>query len=351
MRIYQLHVGNCLSKYDENSPLYLKRWSFDNNDYRWYSKHDIINVDTQMQSLLDKGVDIKYGHFSDRKSLRALCKGFINLRRICKEDKIDLVHVFWGSTTALMTVMASPVPVVISFMGSDLIGQVDVNGKNTTAGIISKVLSVISCFLSKNIIVMSEDMKQRLPSGIQKKTYVVPNGVDLEGFHPLSKAQAIKRLGWKQDRKYVLFFSSNNAPVKNRALAKKTFNKIAEKLPEAVFMEITGGIDHADLVYYYNAADILLLTSFHEGSNNSLKEAIACDIPVVSVPCGDASERLKNIDQCYVSNKYDPEELANAALTIMNSGERSNGHEHLDEIRIPYIANRIIEVYKRTLSK
>ena len=352
MKIFQLHVGNKIrKKTGENESLYLKRLSFDDGELHYYQKWDIINADSQMQSLIEKGVNIKYGHFSNRKSVNAFWKGGFRLRRICKKEKIDLIHVYWGTTTALMTVLFSPAPVVISFSGSDLLGQVNRNGKKSISGLISRRISIFSGYMSKSIITKSETMKSGLPYNLKKKTTVIPNGIDLTGFKSIKREEARNKLHWNHKDLVVLFFSSNGAPVKNPALARLVFDKIKNTITSAQFYEITGGINHADLIYYYNASDLMLLTSFHEGSNNSLKEAMACNLPVVSVPCGDSPERLQIVENCYVSQKYDAAELADAAVKILNSGKRINGRDFTEQLSLSNVADQIIEVYKKVLEK
>ena len=53
--------------------------------------------------------------------------------------------------------------------------------------------------------------------------------------------------------------------------------------------------------------DILVLTSYFEGSPNIVKEAISCGLPVISVDVGDVKEQIDGIDNCqnYHNDKFD----------------------------------------------
>ena len=55
---------------------------------------------------------------------------------------------------------------------------------------------------------------------------------------------------------------------------------------------------------------MLIFTFLHEGSPNVVKEALANDVKVISVPVGDTVERLKSLPGCDVSTKYDYKELS-----------------------------------------
>ena len=47
-----------------------------------------------------------------------------------------------------------------------------------------------------------------------------------------------------------------------------------------------------------NACDALLFVSMYEGSPNIVKEALACNLPIVSVAVGDVAERLEGVAGC-----------------------------------------------------
>lgn len=55
---------------------------------------------------------------------------------------------------------------------------------------------------------------------------------------------------------------------------------------------------------------------------------MACDLPVVSVPCGDVSERLEGTRPGGVCT-YDAVSLADAIKEVFKAGCRSNGLEQL----------------------
>src|SRR5438876_1090772 len=66
-------------------------------------------------------------------------------------------------------------------------------------------------------------------------------------------------------------------------------------------MHYLRGVVHKEVPFWLNASDSLLLTSLHEGSPTIVKEALACNVSVVSVNVGDVSERIKGIAGCHLA--------------------------------------------------
>lgn len=350
MKVFIIHVGNELSLFNLKNPeFYLKRKSLIDGELKYFLKHDIINADLQMRSLINEGIEVDYGHFSNRKSILNLFKTGWKLRQITSNKDIDIVHVLWGSTTALMTVLFSKKPVVISFCGSDLFGAKNGAGQLTKGGKINRFLSKFASLLSAHNITKSNQMLQFLPEKSQSKTTVIPNGVDLKGFYPMNNADCKSKLKWDANKKHILFFYTEGQLVKNKPMALNVFNHIKKHIEQVEIKFITK-IPHEELVYYYNAADVMILTSFHEGSNNSIKEANACNLPIVSVDVGDTRERLENVSNCYVLDSYDELLFANKVMEVLKSGKRSNGIKEAEKVSLEKVAHNVINVYKKVLN-
>lgn len=352
MRVLMIQVGDPL---EENHTIpadqVLLRTYFNTGETRPFLKSYIVNADTQMQSLMSAGIFVEYGYLGERKSIGGLWRAGKRMRRLVREKNINLVHVLWGSTTALMTVLMSPVPVVISFSGSDLLGTVDPRGNITKGGRLSRFISRVAALLASRNITKSRHMQSTLWGHARTKCTPIPNGVNLSAFSEINQAEARKQVGWENETgKIILFMNGANAPVKNLPLAEKIFEEVQKQYP-AVSLKVLTHAPFDKMLYYYNAADLMLMCSFHEGSNNSIKEALACNLPIVSVNCGDCPERLEKVDNCFVLNTYDPRPLAEKALQVLKSNTRSNGRNFTHEVSIPYIAERIKEVYTLALKK
>jgi len=345
MKVLIIHVGNEIDKPDtESGQNYLIRKSLLDGENKYYMKHDIINADTQMQSIIDSGVSVEYGHLSDRKSIGSLWRAGKRIRQICFSEKIDVVHVLWGTTTSLMTVLASPVPVIISFCGSDLLGNVDQHGKMTLSGRLSRMFSQISALMAKRLITKSELMKKSLWSVSQRKCVAIPNGLDLSAFYPIQTREAKIKLDWNPDKKTIIFFDGGGAKVKDQNLADNIAKLVMAEFDNVEY-RILHGILHDELVYYYNAADVMILTSFHEGSNNSLKEAMACNLPIVSVNVGDSMERINSLQNSYVVQTREPKDLADKVKEVIISDTRSNGRQFVSALSSGSMARQVIEQY------
>ena len=351
MKVFMLHVGNALENVTgANDGQYLLRKGFLDGKEHVFYKSDIINADTQMISIIKKGIKIDYGHLFERRSIRALWQAGMKIRSVSKAEDIDLIHVMWGTATALATVVFSKKPVVISFSGSDLLGIKDKNGKITVAGRVNRFLSRVASIFASAVITKSAEMKSTLSMRVAPKTFVIPNGVDLNIFHPMDMYTARKELKIFHNRPIVLFFYSKGGWVKDFKLASATFELIKKEIPFAELL-VAEGIQHELLVYYYNSCNLMLLTSFHEGSNNSLKEARACNLPIVSVDVGDACERLENVSYSFVVRERKAEILAEKAIAIIKSGRKSNGYDLSGEISLESVSENIIDVYRFALQK
>src|SRR4029077_13107866 len=93
-------------------------------------------------------------------------------------------------------------------------------------------------------------------------------------------------------------------------------------------LQTLSSIPQADVALKMSAADCLLVTSIHEGSPNIVKEAMACNLPVVTVRCGDVEERLAGVQPGSVA-PYDPARLASSIRQVLERGGRSNGRDEL----------------------
>jgi glycosyltransferase involved in cell wall biosynthesis len=102
--------------------------------------------------------------------------------------------------------------------------------------------------------------------------------------------------------------------------------------------------------YLMNACDAMVFTSRQEGSPNVVKEALACNLPVVSVPVGDVPERLRGVEGCELCADDRPETIAAALERVLRRGGRCNGREAVTALSENLMAQRVIAIYRAALN-
>jgi len=180
------------------------------------------------------------------------------------------------------------------------------------------------------------------------ETHVIPHGVDLERFAPRSTASARAELGWDSDAKHVLFPYDPSRRVKNYPRAGRIVDAVDEQSPAPVTLQVMAGVPHEQVPTYMNAADALLLTSEREGSPNTVKEALACNLPVISVDVGDVSGVVGVVDNCAVSDSDD--RLVRALLDVLASGARADGRERSRSLSLERTGRELRTVYDDVLA-
>ncbi|WP_277555945.1 glycosyltransferase [Halobaculum limi] len=241
----------------------------------------------------------------------------------------DLVHANYG-LTAPHALAQLRLPVVLSLWGTDLMGQY---------GWLTK-----ACARHADaVIVMSERMAEEL----DQPCYVIPHGVDLDVFKPMPTDEARAELGWAEGVHHVLFPYPPGRGVKDYPRAQRVVDRVRDLIDGPVELHTVTGEPHERMPLYYNAADVLLLTSQREGSPNAVKEALACNLPVVSTDVGDVPERLAGVSLSRVATTDD--DLVDGVATALEAGERSDGRAAAERVGAEATGRRYREVYEEVL--
>jgi len=197
------------------------------------------------------------------------------------------------------------------------------------------------------IIVVAEHMARRLPRRVP--VHVVPSGIDLELFRPLPQGPARARLGLPEGERLVLFVGDPADPRKRGDLAQNAVSRLAASLRARLV--IAWRVPHAQMPEYMAACDALVFTSLQEGSPNAVKEALACDLPVVSVPVGDVAERLQGIAGCELCADDRPETIAAALTRVLARGGRIAGRAAVRDLDERLLTQQVIAIYRDTVNR
>jgi len=304
-----------------------------------------IFVARQVRELRRLGVLIDVLHFPSRGNPLNHLRAWRELRRRIRGCDYDLIHAQFGHA-GLVAQAQRKLPVVVTFRGPDLEGVFDHAGRMTLKGRVLVALCRRLARTADEVVVVSETLARRLP---RKDYHVVPSGLDLECFSPAPREQARRALGWDLDQAVVLFAAQDiRMPGKRFALAREAVEVAQGQID--LRLEVATDIEPGQMPLHMNASDALMLTSISEGSPNVVKEALACNLPVISVDVGDVRERLAGVSPGAICEAT-PQALAEAMIEILERPRRSNGRHlvaHLDEHSQ---SEKVLGIYNRICSR
>ncbi len=302
-------------------------------------------IGRQVEFLRREGVDVDVFHFKGKMNLFNYISAWWRLRKHISGKRYDLMHAQWGHSAALA--FPKRMPWVITFRGNDLEGIIGKNGNRTILGKILQTVSKITARFADGVIVVSESLGQNLK---RDDYWIIPSGLDLEKFKIISKREARKSIDLPEDKKLILFAASTIANPRKRFELAKSAVDIVKKRYDAELI-VASRVGHELIPVYMNACDALILTSIHEGSPNVVKEALACNLPVVSVDVGDVRKRIENIEGCYICVDDTKEKLAAALEQVLKNDCRIDGRHAISELDERETTRRVIEVYQMALLK
>ena len=303
-----------------------------------------IFIKRQVDSLIAAGLRCDVLFIHGYRSARAYGQA---IRRLYaanwRRPPYALVHGH-GGETAIPLRFYTRGPVLVSYCGSDLLGSPRADGTIPPSHRLRRsLLRQHSRFLSATLT-KSTQMQEVLPPGLRDRNVVVPNGVDMELFAPIERDVARARLGWDRQERIVLFAADPEVERKRHWLAKGACDLAAQEIGN-MRLHVANRVPPSEMPVLMSAADCLLVTSSIEGSPNVVKEALMCDLPVVSTDVGDARELLAGAKPSWVCPDR-PDALSRALVQCLADPRRSNGREVSTRLGLDPVAERVLALYR-----
>jgi len=309
--------------------------------------HSMIFARRQAAALSSQGFRVEVFDLRSRTSLPVVLQEFRRLRRVIRAFRPQVIHAQYGTVTAMFAALgAGNIPLVITYRGSDLNRLPADRGLRPMA---ARLLSQLAALRATRIVCVSRRLKSRL-WWRRARVRIWPSGVDPDVFRPGGRNKLRAELGWKEEERVILFNAGFDARNKRQDLAESALEQARRWAPSARLEVLDGTVAPALVPDLMNAADCLLVTSDAEGSPTVVQEALATNLPVVSVDVGDIPERLQGVASSCVVER-DPHALGRALADVLNPPRRSDGRRKAEEFSSTRIARELGRVYAEVLEE
>jgi teichuronic acid biosynthesis glycosyltransferase TuaC len=295
---------------------------------------------SEVEGLQEQGIDVTVLHLrGTAKYLTGALKTFTSARRY------DVIHGHYSFCGAVALAHFGP-PTVITFWGSDVLRNPVL--PDTRQGKFSRRISPALARRADACIVPSQEMANALTGA---RVTVVPQGVNFNAFRPIPQEEARRALGLNPDldHRYLLFANSKSIPVKGWSIAEEATRMMQAHGAPVELLEVTGK-PHEVVVQYMNACDVLVLPSFWEGGPYVVKEAMACNLPIVATDVGDVRLVIGHTQGCYIAERT-PADFADKIWRALHGPRRTTGRHDIAHLSRENATRQVIAVYDEVVRR
>ena len=320
-----------------------------------FPQHLLPFVLEQGESLHELGYSIDY--FAVRGNYILAVR---ELKKKIKEFQPDIIHAHYG-LSAITAELQSNVPVVTTFHNGETL--------NPLVNFFTSLFSL----RAKHVVYVAQHIHDLLYFK-HKHHSIIPCGVNMDDCVVIDQNEARRQLGMENGVKYILFGGGFDNLRKNYALLQEAVERIeqcewqsiegGERCGNIVCLEMKG-LSRAECVLRMNACDLFALPSHSEGSPQALKEAMACNCPIIATDVADVRHLLGDMDGHYILRNPRPtteyweadaqsvDEMTILLQEALQFTGRTKGRERIIELGLSneLVAKRLVAVYGTVLTK
>ncbi len=298
-----------------------------------------IFVAEQVASLRRRGLELDVLFLNGGQSKLEYWRGIGRLRRALATARYDLIHAHYVFSGLVALIgRKSRVPILLTHHGIE-------TQRSWTAPV---------CRWTSRRVERTLVTSRRVQIALGRPdAEIVPCGVDTDLFQPIPQADARAALGLPADQRLVLF-AGMRRPEKRFDLVEAAVH-LAQQGFSNVRLLVAEAEPHERMPLFMNAADVLILASEAEGSPMVIKEAMACNLPIVAVDVGDVSEVIGETAGCFVVQR-NVTALAEGLHGALAFGRRTAGRQALFQrppgappLTLAAVAERLEAIYRELI--
>jgi glycosyltransferase involved in cell wall biosynthesis len=244
---------------------------------------------------------------------------------------------------------------------------------------IYKIMEKMAVRRAKALIavdIKTKDFYEKLHPKHKHKIHVIPTGVNTDLFKPSASGKTREELGLQQDDKVIIYVGRIEPPKKISDIINIAILLIEED-PRYKLILVGDGVQigemkelvkranlqdniqflglrkSTELPQLYSASDVSILLSGNEGSPLSVKESLACGVPVIANDVGDIKTVIKDDFNGFVVDDQNIDEVVVAIKkTVLKSREmRQNCIDSIQPFTIQKVSEDILKLYKEVCSE
>lgn len=300
-----------------------------------FNKHMMPFVDEQGEAIRSLGNEVDYflvegkglfSYFSAKKPFLQKIKSF----------NPDIVHAHYG-LSGITAVLQEKVPVVTTFH----------NGE--TLGFKQNLLSSAFSLRASYMVYVAQHIYDKAFYKRKKDFSIIPCGVNLDECVITDYDTARFELGFDKKKKYILFGGAFENLRKNYPLLKQGVELLQRD--DVVVLEMKG-LTRPEVSKLMSACDLFALPSKSEGSPQALKEAMACNCPIIATDVADIRHLLGDVKGHFICS-FDPENVASVLDSALEFEGRTLGRNRIIELGLDnrQVAEKLIRIYSQILKE
>jgi len=315
---------------------------------------------------LDIGKDKNKVHYQTSKDLLIYSlKAYFFARKLIKKNHYSLIHAWFGIPCGFLAMLLKK-PYIVSLRGSD------VPFYNQRFKILDKLffknLSKVIWRKAKIVVTNSEGLKGLAQkTTLNQKIEVIYNGVNVKEFKPSKNKKTNKKLriicvARLIKRKGISYLLKALEGLKNKDFVliiigdgkeKENLENLAKNLKIKKKVKFLDSIPHQKIVKYYQENELFVLPSLNEGMSNTILEAMACGLPIITTNVGGAKELVKN--NGFIVKPRSSSQIKKAILEYLNNKDLIKIHSQASrqiskEMSWEKVAKSYQKIYRKSFN-
>jgi len=244
--------------------------------------------------------------------------------------KPDIIHAHYG-LSGITAVLQNRIPVVTTFH----------NGEVSSIGV--NIISSLFSLRAQHVIYVAQHIYDKCYFKSKTGYSILPCGISIDDCVITDQQKARQELGFHADKKYILFGGGFDNLRKNYPLLQQAIDVLGRTDIEVLEMK---GLDRSTITKLMCACDLFALPSKSEGSPQALKEAMACNCPILATDVADIKHLLGDLDGHYVCT-FEVQNVAEQLAAALTFNKRTQGRQRIMELGLSneLVAKKLIEIY------